>query len=234
MPSRGLSLPGSWWQKPEYLGKKIQQKEVKMAMLPILATSFLILVFTGGQYRHAVREGQLLDTTGPPSQLGNSAARVQRDAVRHSSASENTVSAFAGINAIAPGSTSPPAGMQFGRFMFIIPLLAVAGSLAAQQRAVPSSSGTFPTHGPLYGPAWRTVLVWRPAFFPRGARPDRGAFLHARGKTVLLCDVSNLELTDDNDFDSSSCHRRSDDAHSQEGGAGRPAPSSIPRFSVAP
>jgi K+-transporting ATPase ATPase A chain len=49
--------------------------------------------------------------------------------------------------------------MQFGRFMFIVPLLAVAGSLAAQKK-VPSSSGTFPTHGPLFiGLLAATVLV---------------------------------------------------------------------------
>jgi K+-transporting ATPase ATPase A chain len=86
----------------------------------------------------------------------------------YSSASENNGSAFAGINANSPWfNVTTGLAMQFGRFMFIIPLLAVAGSLAAQKR-VPSSSGTFPTHGPLFIGllAATVVVVGALTFFP--------------------------------------------------------------------
>ena len=69
---------------PEYIGKKIQQKEVKMALFAILATAFLILVFSGISIVDAVREGRLLESAGPgdrePEQ--RRPARVERDAVR--------------------------------------------------------------------------------------------------------------------------------------------------------
>jgi K+-transporting ATPase ATPase A chain len=147
---------------PEYLGKKIQQKEVKMAMLPILATSFLILVFTAVSIVMPFAKGSYWNTTGPAiTNLGNSGPHGFSEMLyAYSSASENNGSAFAGINANSPWfNVTTGLAMQFGRFMFIIPLLAVAGSLAAQKR-VPSSSGTFPTHGPLFmGLLAATVLV---------------------------------------------------------------------------
>jgi K+-transporting ATPase ATPase A chain len=147
---------------PEYLGKKIQQKEVKMAMLPILATSFLILVFTAVSIVMPFAKGSYWNTTGPAiTNLGNSGPHGFSEMLyAYSSASENNGSAFAGINANSPWfNVTTGLAMQFGRFMFIIPLLAVAGSLAAQKK-VPSSSGTFPTHGPLFmGLLAATVLV---------------------------------------------------------------------------
>jgi K+-transporting ATPase ATPase A chain len=78
----------------------------------------------------------------------------------YSSASENNGSAFAGISVNSPWyNLTLGLAMLFGRFMFIVPLLAVAGSLAAQKK-VPSSSGTFPTHGPLFmGLLVATVIV---------------------------------------------------------------------------
>jgi K+-transporting ATPase ATPase A chain len=147
---------------PEYLGKKIQQKEVKMAMLPILATSFLILVFTAVSIVMPFAKGSYWNATGPAiTNLNNSGPHGFSEMLyMYSSASENNGSAFAGINANSPWfNITTGLAMQFGRFMFIIPLLAVAGSLAAQKR-VPSSSGTFPTHGPLFmGLLAATVLV---------------------------------------------------------------------------
>ena len=147
---------------PEYLGKKIQQKEVKMAMLPILATSFLILVFTAVSIVMPFAKGSYWNSTGPAiTNLGNSGPHGFSEMLyMYSSASENNGSAFAGINANSPWfNVTTGLAMQFGRFMFIIPLLAVAGSLAAQKK-VPSSSGTFPTHGPLFiGLLAATVLV---------------------------------------------------------------------------
>jgi K+-transporting ATPase ATPase A chain len=147
---------------PEYLGKKIQQKEVKMAMLPILATSFLILVFTAVSIVMPFAKGSYWNATGPAiTNLNNSGPHGFSEMLyMYSSASENNGSAFAGINANSPWfNLTTGLAMQFGRFMFIIPLLAVAGSLAAQKK-VPSSSGTFPTHGPLFmGLLVATVLV---------------------------------------------------------------------------
>ena len=209
---------------PEYLGKKIQQKEVKMAMLPILATSFLILVFTAVSIVMPFAKGSYWNSTGPAiTNLGNSGPHGFSEMLyAYSSASENNGSAFAGINANSPWfNVTTGLAMQFGRFMFIIPLLAVAGSLAAQKR-VPSSSGTFPTHGPLFmGLLAATVLVVGAlTFFPALALGPivEHFFMHA-GKLFSFAMFPILELTNDNDFDSSSCDRRFDDAHSEEGGA---------------
>jgi K+-transporting ATPase ATPase A chain len=147
---------------PEYLGKKIQQKEVKMAMLPILATSFLILVFTAVSVVIPFAKSSYWNPPGSGiANLNNSGPHGFSEMLyMYSSASENNGSAFAGINANTPWyNLTTGLAMVFGRFMFIVPLLAVAGSLAAQRR-VPSSSGTFPTHGPLFmGLLVATVLV---------------------------------------------------------------------------
>ena len=147
---------------PEYLGKKIQQKEVKMALLPILATSFLILVFTAATVVAPFAKGSYWNATGPTiTNLNNSGPHGFSEVLyAYSSASENNGSAFAGLNANSPWfNLTTGLAMLVGRFMFIVPMLAVAGSLAAQ-RKVPSSSGTLPTHGPLFmGLLVATVLV---------------------------------------------------------------------------
>ncbi|MGC9969733.1 MAG: potassium-transporting ATPase subunit KdpA [Bryobacteraceae bacterium] len=147
---------------PEYLGKKIQQKEVKMAMLPILATSFLILVFTAVSVVVPFAKDSYWNPPGPGvANLNNAGPHGFSEMLyAYSSASENNGSAFAGINANTPWyNLTLGLAMLFGRFMFILPLLAVAGSLAAKKR-VPSSSGTLPTHGPLFvGLLVATVVV---------------------------------------------------------------------------
>ena len=147
---------------PEYLGKKIQQKEVKMAMLPILATSFLILVFTAVSVVVPFAKDSYWNPPGPGVANVNNAGPHGFSEVlyAYSSGSENNGSAFAGLNANTPWyNLTIGLAMQFGRFMFILPLLAVAGSLAAKKR-VPSSSGTLPTHGPLFvGLLVATVIV---------------------------------------------------------------------------
>jgi K+-transporting ATPase ATPase A chain len=147
---------------PEYLGKKIQQKEVKMAMLPILATSFLILVLTGMSVVAPFAKNSYWNPLGPTiANLNNSGPHGFSEMLyAYSSAAENNGSAFAGLNANTPWyNLTTGLAMLFGRFMFIIPLLAVAGSLAAKKR-VPSSAGTLPTHGPLFmGLLVATVIV---------------------------------------------------------------------------
>ena len=176
---------------PEYLGKKIQQKEVKMAMLPILATSFLILVMTAASVIAPFAKNGYWNSPGPAiANLGNAGPHGFSEMLyAYSSTAENNGSAFAGINANTPWfNLTLGLTMLFGRFMFILPLLAVAGSLAAQ-RKTPASSGTFPTHGPLFmGLLVATVIVVGAlTFFPAIALgPLVEHFLMHQGKLFAV------------------------------------------------
>ncbi|MGO9094290.1 MAG: potassium-transporting ATPase subunit KdpA [Bryobacteraceae bacterium] len=176
---------------PEYLGKKIQQKEVKMAMLPILATSFLILVMTAASVVAPFAKNGYWNSPGAAiANLGNAGPHGFSEMLyAYSSTAENNGSAFAGINATTPWfNLSLGVTMLFGRFMFILPLLAVAGSLAAQ-RKIPASSGTFPTHGPLFmGLLVATVIVVGAlTFFPAIALgPLVEHFLMHQGKLFAV------------------------------------------------
>jgi K+-transporting ATPase ATPase A chain len=126
---------------PEYLGKKIEQKEVKMIMLAALVLAFSILVFAGA--------GVGLNTV--KDSLGNHGPHGLTEVLyAYTSGVGNNGSAFMGLNANTPYlNTSTGIAMLFGRFLMMIPLLAAAGSLA-QKKLVPVSAGTFPTHGPLF------------------------------------------------------------------------------------
>jgi len=126
---------------PEYLGKKIEQKEVKMMMLSVLVLAFSILVFSA--------VGINLGTVG--KSLGNNGPHGLSEVLyAYTSGVGNNGSAFAGINANTPYlNTTIGLAMLCGRFLMLIPLLAAAGSLA-QKKLVPVSAGTFPTHGPLF------------------------------------------------------------------------------------
>src|ERR1700683_1419517 len=126
---------------PEYLGKKIEQKEVKMIMLAALVLAFSILVFAGvGVGLNTVKDS-----------LGNHGPHGLTEILyAYTSGVGNNGSAFMGLNANTPYlNTSTGIAMLFGRFLMMIPLLAAAGSLA-QKKRVPVSAGTFPTHGPLF------------------------------------------------------------------------------------
>ena len=126
---------------PEYLGKKIEAKEVKMAMLAILILPLSILGFTALAVVLPVGTGAM-NNAGPH---GFSEALYA-----YSSATGNNGSAFAGISANVPfWNITLAIAMLVGRFLFIVPMLAVAGSLAAK-KIVPPSAGTFPTHGGLF------------------------------------------------------------------------------------
>jgi K+-transporting ATPase ATPase A chain len=140
---------------PEYLGKKIQAYDVKMAMLSLLVLCVSILGFTAWA---AVSEWGLagLNNTGPHG--------LSEILYAYSSATGNNGSAFAGLTA-NPANGDPHynvtlgLAMLIGRFMMIVPMLAVAGSLAAK-KLVPASAGTFPTHGPLFvGLLVGTILI---------------------------------------------------------------------------
>ena len=147
---------------PEYIGKKIQQKEVTMALLAILATAFLILVGAAVTVLIPFAQGGYWNPAGPAiSNLNNAGPHGLSEVLyAYTSASENNGSAFAGITVNTPWyDLTLGLCMLFGRFMFIIPALAIAGSLASK-KVVPTSSGTLPTHGPLFvGLLVATVIV---------------------------------------------------------------------------
>ena len=137
---------------PEYLGKKIEQKEVKMAMVAIIATAFSILVFVAITVVISMAKNGYWNPPGPPiANVNNSGAHGFSEILyAFSSASENNGSAFAGLNVNTPWyNLFLGLAMLIGRFGFILPTLAVAGSLAAKKK-VPTTSGTLPTHGPLF------------------------------------------------------------------------------------
>jgi K+-transporting ATPase ATPase A chain len=126
---------------PEYLGKKLEAKEVKMAMLAILILPLSILGFTA------------LAVVIPPGTgaLANAGPHGFSEALyAYTSATGNNGSAFAGLSANVPfWNDTLGMAMFIGRFLMIIPMLAVAGSLV-QKKIVPISAGTFPTDSPLF------------------------------------------------------------------------------------
>jgi K+-transporting ATPase ATPase A chain len=126
---------------PEYLGKKIEAKEVKMAMLAILILPLSILGFTA--LATAIPAGLAgIANSGPH---GFSEILYAFD-----SATGNNGSAFAGISANTPFyNTTLGLAMFIGRFLMIVPMLAIAGSLVSK-KIVPVSAGTFPTDGGLF------------------------------------------------------------------------------------
>lgn len=126
---------------PEYLGKKIESKEVKMAMLAILC---LPLAMLGGT-------ALALSVPSAIAATGNAGPHGYTEILyAFSSAAANNGSAFAGLSANTMFyNVLLGIGMLVGRFFVIVPALAIAGSLAAK-KTVPASAGTFPTTGPLF------------------------------------------------------------------------------------
>jgi potassium-transporting ATPase potassium-binding subunit len=126
---------------PEYLGKKIEAKEVKLAVLALLSMPVGILIFGGLAAVLPVALASVQDP-GPHG--------LSEILYAYSSATGNNGSAFAGFNANTPfHNTMQGLAMLLGRYAFIVPMLAIAGSLGAK-KTVPSSSGTFPTDGALF------------------------------------------------------------------------------------
>jgi K+-transporting ATPase ATPase A chain len=126
---------------PEYLGKKIEAHEIKLASLAILVTPFLVLTGT------AIAVASEAGTAG----IANPGAHGFTEILyAFSSAANNNGSAFAGLSANTPFYNVMLAiAMWFGRFGVIIPVLALTGSLAAKKR-LDANAGTMPTHGPLF------------------------------------------------------------------------------------
>jgi K+-transporting ATPase ATPase A chain len=137
---------------PEYVGKKIEQKEVKMAIIAVIATSLCILAFTALSSIGSFAKGGYWNPPGPSAANtnNNGAHGFSEILYAYSSGAGNNGSAFAGINANTPWYNLTMAlDMLVGRFLFIIPALAIAGSLASK-KLIPVTSGTLPTHGPLF------------------------------------------------------------------------------------
>jgi K+-transporting ATPase ATPase A chain len=126
---------------PEYLGKKIEAHDVKLAMLAVLILAFTILVGTAVAAVTAAGTSSL-NNAGPHGLSSMTYA--------FTSATGNNGSAFAGLNANTKFyNVALGLAMFFGRFLMIIPLMGIAGSLAAKKKLA-ESAGTFPVDGPLF------------------------------------------------------------------------------------
>jgi len=155
---------------PEYLGKKIEQKEVKMVMLAVLVLAASILLFSGTGAVIQFAKNSWINPPGPATaNLGNSGPHGLSEILyAYTSATGNNGSAFGGISPNTPWyNLTMGMAMLIGRFLMIIPLLAVAGSLA-QKKVVPASAGTLPTNGPLFVGllVGVVVIVGALTFFP--------------------------------------------------------------------
>ena len=162
---------------PEYLGKKIEVREMKFAMLAVLIYPLSVLGFTGASV--------LLQTA--LDSLNNSGPHGLSEIIYlFASSNANNGSAFAGINGNTLWfNTTGGLVMLLGRFAYVVPVLAMAGSLAAK-RKVPTSAGTFPTDGPLFVGLLVGVIVilYLLQYFPAlSLAPIVEHFLMLNGKT---------------------------------------------------
>jgi potassium-transporting ATPase potassium-binding subunit len=144
---------------PEYLGKKIESREVKLAMLSVLILTLCILGFTAAASVLPAGHSSL-NNTGPHG--------FSEILYAFESGAGNNGSAFAGLNANTLFyNTALGLDMFFGRFFMLIPILGIAGSLAAKKK-VPESVGTFPVTGALFSflLIGVVVIVGALTFFP--------------------------------------------------------------------
>lgn len=152
---------------PEYLGKKIEPYEMKMASIVILVLAFSILGFTAWACVHPMgppdAAGKLTDGTNNAGPHGFSEMLYA-----YSSCTGNNGSAFAGLTANAPWyDTTLGLATLFGRFAMIVPILAMAGSLA-RKKLLAQGAGTFPVAGPLFSSllVGTVILVGALTFVP--------------------------------------------------------------------
>ncbi len=162
---------------PEYLGKKIEVREMKYAMLAVLIYPLSVLGFTGASV--------LLETA--LSSMNNSGPHGLSEVIyAYASANANNGSAFAGLSGNTLWfNTTLGLAMLLGRFAYVIPVLALAGSLAAKKK-IPASVGTFPTDGPLFVGLLVGVIVilYLLQYFPAlSLAPIVEHFLMLGGKT---------------------------------------------------
>jgi K+-transporting ATPase ATPase A chain len=126
---------------PEYLGKEIEAREMKLAMLSLLILPLSILGFASA----AAMLPSALESLANAGPHG-----LSEILYAYSSGTGNNGSAFAGLSANTPWyNTTIGIAMMLGRFGYIVPMMAIAGSIA-QKTKVPASAGTFPTHTPLF------------------------------------------------------------------------------------
>jgi K+-transporting ATPase ATPase A chain len=126
---------------PEYLGKKIESREMKLAMFAVLIYPLAVLGFSAAS---------VMLQTGLDSMNNSGPHGLSEVIYAFASANANNGSAFAGLNGNTPWfNTTLGIVMLTGRFLYVIPVLALAGGLAAKKKA-PASAGTFPTTGPLF------------------------------------------------------------------------------------
>jgi K+-transporting ATPase ATPase A chain len=144
---------------PEYLGKKIEAYDVKMAMITVLMFCVLVLGFTGWS---------IVKSYGTSSISNAGPHGLSQVLYAYTSMAGNNGSAFAGLNGNTPWyNVSGTFDMLFGRFFMVIPVLAMAGNLA-RKKIVPESSGTFPVTTPLFSFLLVSVILIVSAltFFP--------------------------------------------------------------------
>jgi len=161
---------------PEYLGKKIETREVKLAMLYVLVFPLVILALTA--WSSVVPYGlSSLNNAGPHG--------LSEILYAYTSSTGNNGSAFAGLDATTPWyNVSLGVAMLAGRFLMIVPTLAIAGILAGK-KPVPPGPGTLPTNGPLFATflVGVVVIVGALTFFPvLGLSPIVEHFLMQSGK----------------------------------------------------
>jgi K+-transporting ATPase ATPase A chain len=155
---------------PEYLCKKIERKEVKMAMLAMLVLAASILLFSAGGIAVHFAKNAWINPPGPGTAnlTNNGPHGLSEMLYAFASATGNNGSAFGGFSGNTPFfNTAMGYAMLIGRFLMMIPLLAAAGSLA-RKKMVPVSAGTFPTHGALFV-GWLVgviLIVGALTFFP--------------------------------------------------------------------
>jgi K+-transporting ATPase ATPase A chain len=145
---------------PEYLGKKIEAYDIQMSMLYLLIFPLVILGFSAVSV--------LAPTFGLSSLANHGPHGLSEILYAYTSATGNNGSAFAGLNANTPWyNTSLGIAMFIGRFLMLIPMLAVAGNLATK-KSVPATAGTFPVTTPLFTTLLASVIVIVGAltFFP--------------------------------------------------------------------
>ena len=162
---------------PEYLGKKIEVREMKFAMLAVLIYPLSVLGFAGA----AVLLQTALDS------MNNSGPHGLSEVIyAYASANANNGSAFAGLSGNTLWfNTTLGLVMLLGRFAYVVPVLALAGSLAAKKK-IPASAGTFPTDGPLFVGLLVGVIVilYLLQYFPAlSLAPIVEHFLMLDGKT---------------------------------------------------
>ena len=182
---------------PEYLGKKVEAFEIKMAMLAALVLAADVLLFTAvSSVAHVPHPSTYWNTvqSSPPSINALASANTNNSGPHgfseilyaYDSTTGNNGSAFAGLSANTPyWNTTLGLSMLIGRFLMIVPLLAIAGSMVKKKR-VTASAGTFPTDTPLFAGllVGVVVIVGALTYFPGvSLGPVVEHFLMRGGKT---------------------------------------------------